>query len=216
MRPEEISRLLQEQAGLLIDVALAKQFARYLGLLVRWNERTNLTAIRDPHEIVLRHFGESLLCARALPSDVRTLLDYGSGAGFPGLVCSLARPEIAVVLAESQGKKAAFLQEACRLLNVAASVHAGRVDSLPAACTFGAVALRAVDKMHEACLAARSRVTAGGWLALMTTRTEFDALVDGLVAVAWRPLLPLDDGGNRVIALGRVLSNVPRGTSAAN
>ncbi len=215
MKSAEIARLLQQQAGLVIDAVLADQLARYLELLVRWNGRTNLTAIREPSEMVLRHFGESLVCAQALPRSVTSLLDYGSGAGFPGLVCSLARPEIAVTLAESQGKKAAFLQEACRVLGVTASVHAGRVDSLPAACTFGAVTLRAVDKMHDACLAARSRVTAGGWLALMTTRAEFDTLVDELAGVAWRPLLALDDGGNRVLALGRVLADVPRGTSAA-
>ena len=214
MTSAQIAALLREEAGLVVEDALAAQFASYLELLARWNTRTNLTAIRDPHEIVLRHFGESLSCARVLPRGVTTLLDYGSGAGFPGLICCLARPEITVTLAESQGKKAAFLQEACRMLGVTASVHAGRVSSISAERKFGAVTLRAVDKMSDACVEAKSRVDAGGWLALMTIRPEFEATAELLSGVAWRPMLPLANSHSRVVALGRVLADVPRGTSA--
>src|ERR1700723_3277713 len=78
---------------------LTAQLSTYLGLLLKWNARTNLTAIRDPEEIVRRHFGESLFAARHLPPSA-TLLDLGSGAGFPGLPIQLLRPEIAVTLAE--------------------------------------------------------------------------------------------------------------------
>ncbi len=215
MKPAEIAGLLSEQAGLVVDEPLAAQLASYLELLLRWNERTNLTAIRDAHQIVLRHFGESLTCARALPGEVTNLLDYGSGAGFPGLICSLARPEISVLLAESQGKKAAFLQEACRVLGATASVHAGRVDSLSSERRFEAVTLRAVDRMGDACAAARSRVRAGGWLVLMTTRPEFEILAETLAGIAWAPLLPLACSQNGVLALGRALEDVPRGTIPA-
>ena len=79
-----------------------------------------LTAIRDEEGILTRHFVESIVCARALPAGIATLLDVGSGAGFPGIPIALCRSEIAVTLAESQGKKAAFLQEAVRVLGVAA------------------------------------------------------------------------------------------------
>src|SRR5580704_7224389 len=89
------------------------QLSLYLDLLLKWNARTNLTAIRDPEEIVRRHFGESLFTAKHLPA-CRTLLDLGSGAGFPGIPIQLALPELKVTLAESQNKKAAFLQEAVR------------------------------------------------------------------------------------------------------
>src|SRR5208282_3780961 len=62
----------------------SSRFAEYLSLILRWNARVNLTAIRDEEGILSRHFIESIACARALPEGVATLLDYGSGAGFPG------------------------------------------------------------------------------------------------------------------------------------
>src|SRR5208337_3030901 len=72
------------QAGLgPLDPALAGRFGEYCSLLLRWNARTNLTAIRDEDGILSRHFVESIACARALPTGLHTLLDFGSGAGFP-------------------------------------------------------------------------------------------------------------------------------------
>ncbi|MGB9145730.1 MAG: 16S rRNA (guanine(527)-N(7))-methyltransferase RsmG, partial [Acidobacteriaceae bacterium] len=88
---------------------LAIQLDAYLALLLRWNARMNLTAVRDPESILRRHFAESLFAAEHIPPGVATLLDFGSGAGFPGIPIAIARPEIAVTLAESQNKKAAFL-----------------------------------------------------------------------------------------------------------
>src|SRR5579883_2572450 len=83
------------------DAALLNRLRSYLELLLRWNARVNLTALRDPESIVRRHFGEGLYLAAhlpAVPTGLETLLDHGSGAGFPGLVIALARPEIAVTL----------------------------------------------------------------------------------------------------------------------
>jgi 16S rRNA (guanine527-N7)-methyltransferase len=79
MNPEQIAALLAERRGLQIEPQIATALSAYLELLLRWNARTNLTAVRDPESIVLRHFGESLMCARALPAGVKSLLDYGSG-----------------------------------------------------------------------------------------------------------------------------------------
>ena len=90
------------------------------------------------------------------------MLDFGSGAGFPGIPISLCRPEIQVTLAESQGKKAAFLQEAVRVLGLAAKVHAGRAET--AATRFDCVVLRAVDRMELAVQVASGLVgPAAGW-----------------------------------------------------
>jgi 16S rRNA (guanine527-N7)-methyltransferase len=96
---------------------LYPQLSAYLDLLLKWNARTNLTAIRDPEEIVRRHFGESLFAGVHLAaklSSEATLLDLGSGAGFPGLPIQLLLPGLQVTLAESQNKKATFLREAVR------------------------------------------------------------------------------------------------------
>src|ERR1700678_4242622 len=140
---------LLASAGLkTLDRNTAAKFADYSDLLLRWNARTNLTAIRDEEGILSRHFVESIACARALPDGIATLLDFGSGAGFPGIPIALCRPEIAVTLAESQGKKAAFLQEVVRILEISAKVHAERAETLSA--KFDCVTLRAVDRMPKA------------------------------------------------------------------
>jgi 16S rRNA (guanine527-N7)-methyltransferase len=79
-------------------------------LLLRWNERINLTAVREPDEIELKHFADSRAVLPHIPTAARTLVDVGSGAGFPGAVIALERPDLLVTLVESSHKKAAFLQ----------------------------------------------------------------------------------------------------------
>jgi 16S rRNA (guanine527-N7)-methyltransferase len=155
-----------------IPATLPPQLSTYLDLLLKWNARTNLTAIRDPEEIVRRHFGESLFAARHIAPGTQTLLDFGSGAGFPGLPIALLRPEIAVTLAESQNKKATFLREAVRSLNLTTEVWSDRVEAMPAHRRFDAVTLRAVDKMEAALPAAIARIADGGQLALLTSTAQ--------------------------------------------
>src|SRR5215469_6726048 len=142
-----------------IPPAILPELSLYLDLLLKWNARTNLTAIRHPEEIVRRHFGESLFTARHL-GDPDTLLDLGSGAGFPGLPIALLRPEIRVALAESQSKKATFLREAVRTLGVPnVEVWAARAESLPVDRRFHTVTLRAVDDMAAAIASAAPRAS---------------------------------------------------------
>jgi 16S rRNA (guanine527-N7)-methyltransferase len=140
-----------------VPATLLPQLSAYLDLLLKWNARTNLTAIRDPEEIVRRHFGESLFAARHLDPNTPTLLDFGSGAGFPGLPIALLRPDIQVTLAESQNKKATFLREVIRTLNLPTEVWPDRVETMPPARQFHTVALRAVDNMSAALAAAAPR-----------------------------------------------------------
>jgi 16S rRNA (guanine527-N7)-methyltransferase len=164
-----------EAAGLKpVDAVTRAKFDAYLALLLRWNARTNLTAIRDPKAILSRHFVESIACAQALPSGIETLLDFGSGAGFPGIPIALCRPEISVTLAESQNNKAAFLREAVRCLRLSARVFAGRAENLHE--RFDCVALRAVDRMGHAVAAASDLIRIGGWLAVLTTEADLAVL----------------------------------------
>jgi 16S rRNA (guanine527-N7)-methyltransferase len=138
---------------------LLLQLSTYLDLLLKWNARTNLTAIRDPEEIIRRHFGESLFAAQHLGNPY-TLLDLGSGAGFPGLPIALLHPEIQVTLAESQNKKATFLREVVRTLNLPnVEIWSNRAESLPPTRQFHTVTLRAVDNMSAALGAAGPRAT---------------------------------------------------------
>jgi 16S rRNA (guanine527-N7)-methyltransferase len=146
---------------------LAGQLSVYLDLLLKWNAHTNLTAIREPEEIVRRHFGESLFTARHLPACV-TLLDLGSGAGFPGLPIQLALPHLKVTLAESQNKKASFLREAVRVMQLSTEVWGRRVEEMSER-RFDVVALRAVDNPEAALILARERLNPGGRIAHLTT-----------------------------------------------
>lgn len=191
-----------------LDPALAGRFADYYLLLNRWNSRVSLTAIRDEEGILSRHFVESIVCARALPAGITTLLDFGSGAGFPGIPIALCRPEIAVTLAESQGKKGAFLQEVVRVLGIAAKVHSGRAERL--ATKFDCVTLRAVDRMQEAVEAAARLVRPGGWLAPMTTGRELQKLKSAAGArFSWSDAASLPGGEQRVLALAQCAVSSP-------
>jgi 16S rRNA (guanine527-N7)-methyltransferase len=196
-----LNALLAEAGLEPLESEQASRFEDYLSLLLRWNSRVNLTAIRDEEGILRRHFVESIVCARALPAGIKTLLDFGSGAGFPGIPIALCRPEIAVTLAESQGKKAAFLSETVRVLGVAVKVHSGRAEAL--ATHSDCVTLRAVDKMDQAVNAAAQLVRPGGWLALMTTGKELDALkATAGDEFFWPDFIPLHDGQDRILAFG--------------
>jgi 16S rRNA (guanine527-N7)-methyltransferase len=197
-----------------LDAILTGQFEKYLSLLLRWNERVNLTAIRDEEGILRRHFVESIACAHALPAGIETLLDFGSGAGFPGIPIALCRSEIAVTLAESQGKKAAFLSEAVRVLGVGAKVHSGRAETQGS--QFDCVTLRAVDKMERAVQAAAQLVRPGGWMAPMTTEPELAKLKLAAGAeFSWTSVVQQPGGEGRLLALGaRRLS--PSASSVAN
>jgi 16S rRNA (guanine527-N7)-methyltransferase len=94
------------------------QIQQYIELLLLWNTKVNLTAIRNPLEILYRHFCESMFAAGALPLETGRLADVGSGGGFPGLPLKIIRPGLRVFLVESNLKKATFLTEVIRELRL--------------------------------------------------------------------------------------------------
>ena len=107
------------------------QIQQYMGLLLKWNEAVNLTAIRDPLEILYRHFCESMFAASIVSLDNGRLADVGSGGGFPGLPLKIVRPELGLFLVESNVKKATFLAEAVRELGLTgARVIVSRYEDL--------------------------------------------------------------------------------------
>ena len=190
-----------------LDAVLCDRFHDYLALLLRWNARVSLTSVRDINGILSRHFVESIACAQALPAGIRTLLDFGSGAGFPGIPIALCRPEMAVTLAESQGKKAAFLREAIRVLGISIGVSNQRAEKLDV--RFDCVVLRAVDRMKEAVQGAARLIAPRGWLALMTTVGECERLKAAAGCdFRWREPVPLPGGQNRVLVLGSRADNL--------
>ena len=197
---ETLESLLQPYLPAGAPAGVAEKLSTYLELLLKWNARTNLTAIRQPEEMVRRHFGESLFAGCLVPEGTQTLLDLGSGGGFPGIPIQILRSEIAVTLAESQGKKTAFLREAVRTLDLKTEIWADRAEKLTETGkpnkSFDVVAMRAVDKMGEMIPVAEDLVRQGGRLMLLTTRVQIEALgrpasfieplpgsLDGVVAV---------------------------------
>lgn len=199
---EKLARLLASAGLASLQPAQSKSFSDYLSLILRWNQRINLTAIRDAEGILARHFVESIACAQALPAGIATLLDFGSGAGFPGIPIAICRPEIAVTLAESQGKKAAFLREAVRTLGVTAAVHSARAETLSA--KFDCVTLRAVDEMEAAVRSAAQLVRPGGWLAPLTTHADLATLQSAAGSgFVWTTPHPLPGSDHRILALAQ-------------
>jgi 16S rRNA (guanine527-N7)-methyltransferase len=91
---------------------------QYMKILLTWNDKINLTAIRDPLEILYRHFCECMFAARAVPVENGRLADVGSGAGFPGIPLKIMRPDLQVFLIESNMKKATFLAEVLRTIEL--------------------------------------------------------------------------------------------------
>src|SRR5713226_3598758 len=107
------------------------QIQQYMKIFLTWNEKVNLTAIRDPLEILYRHFCESMYAADAVPLDHGRLADVGSGGGFPGLPLKILRPDLQVFLIESNIKKVTFLAEVIRELGLSgAQVLARRYEEL--------------------------------------------------------------------------------------
>ena len=128
-----------------LDAAkLAPPLLQYLALLDRWNRTYNLTAIRDPREMVTRHLLDSLAMHPFVERG--TLADLGTGPGLPGIPLAIAKPDLQVTLVESNGKKARFLREAVRTLGLGnARVAESRAEALDEPAAYDALTARALD-----------------------------------------------------------------------
>lgn len=125
---------------------LAPPLLAYLALLVRWNGTYNLTAVRDPRQMVTRHLLDSLAMHRFVSSG--TLADLGTGPGLPGIPLAIAHPRLQVTLVESNGKKARFLRQAVRQLALGnARVAESRAEALDEPEAYDALTARALDTL---------------------------------------------------------------------
>ena len=151
-----------------LDDALLALVERHLDLLLRWNQRMNLTGLRTPEEIVTRHFGESLFAARQLLARdaTTTTFDFGSGAGFPGLPFKYWAPGLRLTLIEGHGKKATFLKEVVRSSGLAGvTVLNERGEQVTERAEL--VTMRAVEKFDSAVPIAAGLLAIGGRLAIL-------------------------------------------------
>ncbi len=133
--------------ALRIDRAHADALLAYLALLDRWNRTYNLTAIRDPREMVTRHLVDSL-AMHAHVHAVSRLADLGTGPGLPGIPLAIVQPALEVSLVESSGKKARFLREAVRALGLRnARVVEARIEAHDAPGHYDAITARALGTL---------------------------------------------------------------------
>jgi len=233
MHPDRIAELLRpflnssrEAAVRSLLPAQLHHISMYIDLLLRWNARINLTSVREPAEIVTRHFGESFFAARHLfpaPDQIRTegspgvhVIDVGSGAGFPGVPIKIWVPQVHLTLIESNQKKSTFLREVVRSLTLTnVNVFAGRATdypadqgsrqngSLPDAKGLGdLVTLRAVEHFDSILPAAAVLVASSGRLAILIGQAQLNRARQMVSSFQWEDPVKLPQSSSRFLLLG--------------
>lgn len=179
------------------------------GELGRWSSRINLTAILDPIEMADKHILDSLSVLQALPPGPLTVLDAGSGAGFPGLPMAIAREDLSVTLVDSVAKKVGFLKHAIAQLGLAPRVRAfhltlrgvPEVEGLP---TFDVAVSRAFSDPSRWAALARPYVRDGGALVVMAGTIAPDQSLPGWTGPSTnRFQLPLSGDGRTLLTYRR-------------
>jgi 16S rRNA (guanine527-N7)-methyltransferase len=221
MDSARIAELLSPFLDRPLSESQLKYISMYIDILLRWNQKLNLTAVRDPEEIVRRHFGESLFAAQHLfargetgrvgvglrpaqaeLSSALRVADVGSGAGFPGLPITLWVPEIHLTLIESNHKKATFLREVVRELALTiADVFSGRAEELPEG-SADLVTLRAVERFDSVLPIAARLVAAGGRLALFIGQKQAPRVLQLAPGFDWKEMLSIPLSSERILLVG--------------
>jgi 16S rRNA (guanine527-N7)-methyltransferase len=160
------------QLGIPLDAAQTDALLVYLDELLRWNRAYNLTAVRDPDEMITRHLLDSLAMIpplhAALANPATRLLDVGSGAGLPGIVLAIVRPDLDVTVLDSNGKKARFLRHVARTLSQAnVTVAEARVEDWKPPVPYRVVTSRAFASLAEFFTVTTDLLAPGGLWAAM-------------------------------------------------
>lgn len=136
-----------QEMGLALSEAQIDQMLAYLALLSKWNAVYNLTAIRDPQEMVKQHLLDSLSAAPAFV-DARNVLDVGAGGGLPGMMLAIAYPQTRISMIDTVSKKTAFLSQAKAELGLSnVTVFTGRVEQLEVTEKFDVITSRAFSEL---------------------------------------------------------------------
>ena len=205
MTPDRISDLLSPflEGARLSDLQL-RTIGSYLDLLMKWNARMNLTAVRDAEGIISRHFGESLFAARNLfadPATSESVIDIGSGAGFPGIPLKIWAQAVELTLIESNQRKATFLREVVRTLSLPeVTVVADRAENLSAKADL--VTFRAVEHFERTLKAAGGLVQKTGRVAILIGKSQSRAAESALPDLRWSQPIPIPQSRNRVLLVG--------------
>jgi 16S rRNA (guanine527-N7)-methyltransferase len=207
MTQERIAELLSPFLGKVILSAIQLgKIETYTELLIKWNAHIKLTAIRDPEEIIRRHFGESLFAARQLllaNTTDQTAVDFGSGAGFPGLPLKIWCPDLSLTLVEAHQKKAIFLREVVRALGLSGvKVFADRAENLCERSNL--VILRAVERFEDVLPIAAKLGATTGRMALLIGDGQIETARSVLPGLMWENPVPLPLSRSRSLLVGRL------------
>lgn len=198
---------------------IAEKLHHYAEYLMEYNQNVNLTAIKTPEEIEVKHFIDSitLLLATTVQGNV---LDIGSGAGFPGVVLKLFRPEIDLTLMDSNGKKAKFLELICQEMEIEGNVLLGRAEDFGGKTEhrekYDLVCARAVAELNVLCEYCVPFVKVGGIFAAMkgaSWKDELDGAQKAIQLLGGKlkevKEFSLPDGSKRGIILIEKISHSP-------
>lgn len=214
---------LRDQAanyGITLEPDVLQKLDVYAELLVDWNQRMNLTAITEPQEIVIKHFLDSLLLTAVteIPQN-GSLVDVGTGAGFPGVPVKILRPDLELTLLDSLNKRLIFLEALCDQLGISAQrVHARAEEAGRGALRerFDLATARAVAPLSQLCEYCLPLVRVGGrFVALKGPDVEQEArqsekaiaLLGGKLLEIRR--LELSDGSSRSFVMIEKISQTP-------
>ena len=215
----DTERLIRKAAAYGIDAApVVRKLDEYAALLVEYNQKVNLTAITDAEGIEDRHFIDSLLLA-ARPEVCGRMVDVGTGAGFPGIVAKLFRPELDLTLMEPTGKRVDFLKYACSALGVEAEFAKERAEEAARKIwreQFDVASARAVAALPVLCEYCLPLVRVGGVFIAMKG-PDADAELSGSAAALKKlggaygdtRAFTLPDGSERRLVVCKKISQTP-------
>jgi 16S rRNA (guanine527-N7)-methyltransferase len=210
VHPERIAELLVPYIAGLTQLQL-EQVSTHIEILLRWNSKMNLTSVRDPEQIVTRHFGESFFLGRQLFTPVSDLavescFDIGSGAGFPALPIKILYPSLLLTMVEAQYRKAVFLKEVLRGVKLAINVLNIRAEDLDASSAGlpTTITFRAVEKFEPILKTASTLVRRipPGRLGLLIGSSQVSIAKSLLPDWDWQPELAVPGSKSRVALIG--------------
>ncbi len=176
-----------EAFGLSLDKTAVERLNLYGNLLLSWNERMNLTAITDPVEVLYKHFYDCLLFFKAVDVKMNaSIIDVGTGAGFPGMVLKIARPDIQLTLLDGLNKRLVFLREALDKAGLSADIvhmraeEGGRNPEMRE--RYDIACARAVASLNVLCEYCIPFVRKGGVFVAMKGASAFDEMQQALNA----------------------------------
>jgi 16S rRNA (guanine527-N7)-methyltransferase len=200
--PDTIRRVLGEFQLAVSDLQVS-QIQQYMRMLLAWNDKVNLTAIRDPLEMLYRHFGESMYAVNAVPIKNGRLADIGSGGGFPGLPIRIMEPDVELLSVESNFKKATFLAEVVREIGLSnARVLVSRYEELAEELTpLDFVCSRAVGEFEPLLDWAHSAQIAVPQIVLWVGGRDLEQ-IKGIAGWKWREPLSIPHSLRRFVLVG--------------